>query len=76
MVVVEKVQLAIANLLKTRQAELPEELAEEEAGGALEAALAGKQEVKQAAVAETAGLGQDASCPVEGWVPLVPDVLL
>ena len=38
MVVVEKVQLAIANLLKTSQAEHLEELAEEEAGGALEAA--------------------------------------
>ena len=42
----------------------------------MEAASAGKHEVKQAVVAETVGLGQDVSCPVEDWVPLVPDVLL
>ena len=76
MEVAEKVQLAIADLLKTSQAELRHELAEGEAGDALEAALAGKHEVKQAVVAETVGPGQDANCPVEDWVPLVPDVLL
>ena len=65
---VEKTQLAIAYALKTILAELPYELAEEEACSA--------REVKEAVVAETAEPGLGANCPAGDWVPFVPDVLL